>query len=479
MLLIVVFLVKIQLFGRKGRFFRKLYLDSKRGYIYDRNFRILAVDLKVKRDRVKVGEDIYEIKWRRGYPYSEVFAPLVGFIGKDEKGLEGLEYFYDSYLSGTKGCRYIYLSAIGDTFEFPKEKPKPPLEGKSLVLTVDADIQEICYYEAKKAYYEFSAKDVRVIVLNPKNGEILAMVNYPSFDPHNFVKYNVKFFSNRCISALYEPGSIFKIVVMTSVLESKRYSLFTKFYLNRKGFVLGNHIIRDVEPRRVVDLIEGFAYSSNQLMAKFGLEIGPKKLYEVALRYGFGTPTYIDLVGESFKVINYWKNWGKYKSAYFSIGYGVMVNLLQLCMAYASIANGGYLLRPRIIKGYLYNGRYVPLDTQKIVIRKVANDWVISKLKIMLEAVVKFGTGVRANFSKYVKVAGKTGTAQKVVNGKYSNTHICTFVGYFPAENPEYLIGVVIDGVRGYASETAAVLFSRIARKIWKIENAKKIQEIH
>ncbi len=445
----------------KKQFFIKRIIQGKRGTIYDRKSKILAVSLREGNE------------WKRVYPYGEICAPFIGIVGKDGRGLEGIEYYYDRVLSGEKGFQVLYRTRNGKLVNLPDFKNKEPKDGKDIILTIDVDLQEISYKNLKECIRENNAKRGFVIIMNPKTGEILTCVSYPSFDPHKIPNNFLPDWRALPITYLYEPGSVFKIVTYGAFIKERLYNKFQQIDITPGSLIIRGLEIHDPEPHlRKKNLVlpsEVIVYSSNIGISKIALLLPPKKIYETALLMGFGVKTGIDFPGEESGKLKDYREWDEHYQANFSFGQGVFVNGLQIALAYAIIANGGYLLEPFILKEVI-DGEKLKVRNYPKIIRKVFNDEEIRIIKNTLRMVVEEGTGRNAKIPG-ISVCGKTGTAQKfdVYERKYDmDKGIMSFVGFFPEEDPEYLIYIMIDEPEKgrFASEIVAPYFKKIVQEM-------------
>ncbi len=395
--------------------------------------------------------------WSREYPYGRIMLSLIGTVNRSGMGTRGVESSLNDYLYGKPGYLYVYRTADRKLMFGADLPQQPPQNGYNFYLTIDADVQEFAYRELSKWVIKHGAKHGLVIVADPMTGEILAIANYP---PSDFKDYAVK--------DPYEPGSTFKIVAYTYAYENKLINPSDSVSTGEGYIDLQKHRIRDVHPLGTITWKDALVYSSNVATSKLSLKIGKYNLAREALKFGFASRSGIMLPGEAFKGALNLKvsTWDSVTTAGFSIGQGILVNGIQMVMAYSAIANGGYLLMPKLIRGYEKDGEFVRTP-DRIVIRKVMKRSTSELLTSILTEVVDSGTGKLARI-KGIRVAGKTGTAQKFDSrtGKYSwNRVTSSFIGFLPAESPEYIIYVVIDepsGV-GYGGYVAAPLFRKIA----------------
>jgi cell division protein FtsI/penicillin-binding protein 2 len=456
----------------KRQFLIKRTILPKRGTIYDRKLREIAFSV------------FEENKFKREYPYKEVCAPLIGFVGEDGKGLEGIEYYYDKILSGEKGYEFLYRTRNGKLISLPDLKAKNAKPGKDIVLTIDMDIQEIAYRNLVELIKFYNGERGFVIIMNPKNGEILSLASYPSYDPY---KIPSPFSSDyRClpVTYLYEPGSVFKIVTYATFIKEKKYENIYKVDITPGSLIIKGIEIHDPEnllrKTYIVSPEEVIIYSSNIGISKLAQTLPSKKLYETALLMGFGIKTGIDFPGEETGKLKDYKEWDEIYKCTFSFGQGIFVNGIQIALAYAQIANGGYLLQPYILKEII-DGKNVKFKSSPKIIRKVFNEEELKIIKNTLKRVVEEGSGIRAKFAN-ISICGKTGTAEKYDpnTGDYNpNKVTMSFIGFFPEENPKYLIYVLIDEPKKgrFASEVVVPLWKKIAKEIYEIEKLKEIDK--
>ena len=404
--------------------------------------------------RREKGHISYYKYWIRTYTIEEGYSSLIGYIKKDRKkivGLSGLEKILDPYLRGKDGKLPVIKGALNSTEIFTLEKKKiDPIDGKNVKITVDAYIQEIAYAALKEKVDELSAKGGFVIITNPQNGEILSMVSYPVKHNRNFV-----------LSYPYEPGSTFKIVAYSRALDDGIINPFDSIDTEEGKLVVDDRTIKDVHRMGKITWLEAFSHSSNVAAAKLALKLGRKKMYEQILKLGFGCPTGSFLRGELRPPGNY-KNWKDSKLATLGIGYGLLINGLQMAMAYGAVANGGYLYSPKIL-----------YYSEPVKIRKALHKRSVKYLKLFMRNVVENGTGKKARIEN-VAICGKTGTAMvydRKLHMYNPKRKVTSFIGFFPCNSPEYLIYVVIFEPKGtpwlmYGGEVAAPVFKKIALKL-------------
>jgi len=405
---------------------------------------------------------------RRYYPMGSLAGNLLGFVGEDRIGLEGIEYEFESVLGGSPGWA-VLQKVSNNRYPFPDCPRKKAERGKDLILTIDAGVQSICEEELEKSIDRFKAKYGLAIVLNPHTGEILAMANCPGYDPNSSDKTDASVWKNRAITDVFEPGSTFKIVSYTAALDRSLVTLDEIVDSGEEVIEIGTLKIRDERKHGQLTFSDAVAYSSNVAAVKISNKAGREAIYEAARALGFGNKTGILLPGEAKGQLSSPASWSDVRFANLAIGHGMTVTALQLGLAYATIANGGKLVEPVIVKTVVDgDGRLLQKSgAQKV--RRVISEEVSAKLRKVLTGVVEYGTGTRAALDG-ISVAGKTGTAQKVEpKGGYAhNRVVCSFAGFLPASDPKLVIVVVVDEPKGnhWGSDVAAPLFRRIARKI-------------
>jgi cell division protein FtsI/penicillin-binding protein 2 len=406
---------------------------------------------------------------KRHYPKNYLASNLMGFVGIDNQGLEGLESFFDEELKGLPGLVILERDAIGGKVPLSIKEPTTHKDGHSIVLTIDEVIQYITEEALDKAFQKSKAKAGIAIVVEPKTGEILAMAVKPSYDPNYFNQYSRDFWRNRAVTDAYEPGSTFKVVTIATALEERVVNLNDQFFC--KGWTKYNRtIFHDIHQHGSQDLTGIMKNSCNIGVIQTGTRLNEKVFEKSIRRFGFGTLTEINLPGEINGLVRSTKDWSRISLASLSIGQEISVTPLQLIMAVSAIANRGTLMKPMIVKEIIDSEQNkIKIFKPKPVRQVVSVDTALTMSKI-LEQVVNDGTGTRAKLAGY-QAAGKTGTAQKFdfSTGKYSkDKYNSFFMGYVPAENPEISILVLLDEPKGsyYGGTVAAPVFQEIASKV-------------
>lgn len=461
--------------GREFNYYFKKLNNKKSGY--------QVLELKVNR---KTGEQIEKMlpelitnkKSRRSYPHSNIASQIIGFTNDDDSGLVGIERYYEKFLSGTDGWVVKQKNVAGRRGSFYKSSfpIKQPIEGSNIQLTIDIEYQSILQEELQRRIDESDAKGAMGILMNPQNGNILAMASLPDFDLNNPNQYSLENQKNKVVTDRFEPGSTYKIVTATAALESGKVNLSDEFNCEEGKVEIDGWTISDHEQFGILTFPQIIANSSNVGIIKIAQKIGRDPLYNTSRSYGFGSYTGIGFPGESQGILRKKSEWNHMSVASISIGYEVAVTVLQIASAYAAIANGGVLLKPQLVKQIVNENGEIVFTSKPKPIRKIAKPEIMAEMKDILEKVVNEGTGSKANIEGW-SIAGKTGTALKYMNGSYSKKYISNFAGFFPSENPQVVGVVVLDepnhGLHwgGYG---AAPLFKRIAQRIINLDDTFK-----
>jgi cell division protein FtsI (penicillin-binding protein 3) len=402
---------------------------------------------------------------KRFYPNKELAAHLLGWVGIDNKGLSGLEYTYDPQIRGKAGTIMVHTDAKRHAFS---RFERPPTAGSSVELTIDEYLQHIAERELHAGVTQNRAAGGTAIIMNPHTGEILAMANEPTFNPNAYRDSSETERRNRAVQDLYEPGSTFKLVTASAAIEEKVMPIDTMIDTN-PGII---HIPGRAKPiteashhnYHVLSFEDVIVKSSNVGAVKIGLRIGAERLSKYVGLYGFGHPVSPDFPGESPGIVWSTSKWTESALASVSMGYQVGVTPLQMVTAVSSVANGGELIEPRVIRAvYRDNRRFV---VQPKIVRRTISADTAATLTAIMEGVVDRGTAKLAQMPGFT-VAGKTGTAAKLVNGRYSTSdYNASFVGFVPSRNPVIAIIVVTDSPHGGPTTGGPVsgpVFKRIA----------------
>jgi cell division protein FtsI (penicillin-binding protein 3) len=407
---------------------------------------------------------------RRFYPNRELAGQLLGFVGVDSQGLEGIESAYNRVIGGKSGYLLVNKDALGRDL-FPEGVNAVDSErGYDLTLTIDKNIQYIAEKELQTAVTNAQAQGGLAVVMNPRTGEILALAVAPSFNPNQGGINNTEAWKNRAVTDVFEPGSIFKTILVGSALEEGVVKPDDIYNCENGSYGIGKRVIHDVHPHGLLSVREVIKYSSNIGASKIARHLGKDQFYQYIKKFGFSQETGVELPGEVRGYVPPSSQWRDINLATISFGQGISVTALQVVIAYATIANDGVLMRPYLVKEIRDATGTVIQKTEPTVSRRVLEAQHAHTLTEMLETVTQpGGTGLKAAVEGF-SVAGKTGTAQKIAaHGKgYSNKCISSFVGYVPANDPALAIVVVIDEPKGitYGGVVAAPAFSAMAQQI-------------
>jgi stage V sporulation protein D (sporulation-specific penicillin-binding protein) len=400
-------------------------------------------------------------------------STLLGFVGTDENGLDGLEYQFDELLRGKSGQVSLETDDLGRPIPFGHETVVTPAQpGLSLELTIDSYLQFATEEALDQAVAKSHAKDGTAIVMDPWTGEILAMANIPHFDPNHFWKYPANDYRDRAVADAYEPGSTFKLVTAAAALASGRVTLQSRFPA-RDTLTLDGHTIHNADDDMPIKgstetLQEIVEYSHNIGAAEVGMATGAQNFYDMEVKAGFGAPSDVELPGESPGIVPAPDQWSELSLPTMAFGQGVSVTPIAMARYYCAIANGGLLLRPRIVHAIEDQHGKLVYQYPTEVEHRVFSEKIAAELRTFLRAVVTGGTGRDVAQIPGYTTAGKTGTAQMVVHGVYApGQYAASFIGMIPAEHPRYVIYVKIEDPQGvyYGGSVAGPVFTKIARE--------------
>lgn len=420
---------------------------------------------------------------RRFYPNSNIAAHLLGFTGLDPKGLEGLELEYDKTILGRGGYLVMERDALGRGLGSGSPQIQGATRGHDLYLTLDKNLQYLAERELAEGMRQTSAKAGTVVMMEPDSGKVLAMASYPEYNPNSFFRYKPSQWRNRVICDSYEPGSTFKVILMAAALNEAIISTTQKIDCENGKFRVGGKDIHDHKGYQQLTPAEIIKYSSNIGSAKIGKLLEREVFYRYIRDFGFGQQTGIDLPGEAVGLLRPPDKWFEVDLAAISFGQGVSVTPIQLVTAVAAIANGGYLMEPYVVDKIVDSEGQVTSKSQPSVVRKVIAQDVAQVVSRMMETTTEDGGTATSGRVPGFRVAGKTGTAQKVdpVTGGYSaDKRVASFVGFLPAEAPRLVILVSLDEPKKvvYGGLVAAPVFSRIASQAMQYLKVSPSEEV-
>ncbi len=438
---------------------RRLNNASGRGFVYLKRLMEPAEAQKVLDLDIPGVDGLSE--YRRFYPAREVAAQLVGLTDIDDRGQEGVELALDNWLAGTPGKMRVIKDRKGRVIR-EADVLQSAEPGKEIKLSIDLRLQYLAFRELQKAVREHQARTASLVMLDVKTGEVLAMVNQPSFNPNNRSEFSAARARNRAITDQFEPGSVIKPFTVAAALESGRYNSHTPVKTSPGWMRVGRDVVKDVRNFGALDVTGVITKSSNVGVTKLALDIGPEFVVSLFHRVGLGQPTGVAFPGESSGVMPLRNKWKPIEVATLSYGYGISVTALQLAQAYMILANGGEAIPVSILK------RDIPVEGEQVLSPDVARN-VLDMMKTVTG--VK-GTGRRGRIEGYT-VAGKTGTVKKLGAKGYSDdNYISLFAGVVPADNPRVAMVVVIDGARSgkyYGGVVSAPVFSRVAGETMRV----------
>lgn len=405
---------------------------------------------------------------KRNYIYGSMLSQTIGFVGVDNQGLSGLELMYDKYLKGAYGAIKYYSDAKGNKLELPEVYVRPT-DGINMTLTINLKIQEALERELSNAVSKYNPDHALGIVMNPKTGEILAISSRPNFEPSSYKDYDIETINrNLPVWMTYEPGSTFKIITLASVLEEGLVDLEKDTFYDAGSTTISGARIRcwKAGGHGTETYLQVVENSCNTGFVSLGFKLGKEKLFNYIKKFGFGAKTGVDLNGEENGILFNLDKVGDLELATTSFGQGVSVTPIQQIVAVSAAINGGYLMKPYIVKSLNEPvTNTVILENKPTIVRKVISEETSEKVRFALESVVANGTGRNAYIENY-RVGGKTGTAQKVKNGVYMvGNYIVSFIGFLPADNPEVVVYIAIDYPKGI-TQYGGTVSAPIAREV-------------
>ncbi len=398
---------------------------------------------------------VYKLReYRRYYPAGEVAGHVVGFTNVDDQGQEGVELAFDSWLRGESGAKRVMKDRLGQVIA-NVESIKPPEPGKDLTMSIDLNIQYLAYRELLRAVNQHGAKSGSVVVIDVPTGEILAMVNQPSYNPNDRSQFAVSRYRNRAATDIFEPGSSLKPFVAAAALESGDYNPLTPISTTPGYMKVGQLLVEDVANFGETNLTGVLTKSSNVGVVKVAMSLEAEQLWKTLSSLGIGQLTTSGFPGESAGLLTNFQHWGSITQATMAYGYGLSVTPLQLAQAYSTLGSGG-IHRPVT---------FVLRENDNLD-RRVMDDRIATQVIEMLETVTQEGgTGTRAAVNGY-RIAGKTGTTKKFAAGGYSDDkYVSVFAGVAPASAPRFAVVVVIEEPNGdqyYGGDVAAPVFSSV-----------------
>ncbi len=426
---------------------------------------------------------------KRVYQYDDVAGTLVGFTDVDNKGISGLELQLDDELKGKNGSIVLQRDGLGRTrpsADFPKIDP---IDGNDVSLTISLKYQAIVEEELRRGILTNKADGGLAVMMNPKTGEILALAVYPGVNPNDITEFNIDRARDRVVTDVFEPGSVFKVVTASAAYESKLITPYSRFFAEHGAMLvkINNRPVRWVRDTHEYEWLtfqQAIEVSSNIVMAKVSKILGSERFYRQARDFGFGTISGVDLPGEVRGRLKKPYEWSGTTLMTMAFGYEVGVTPLQIVSAYAAVANKGYLMQPYVVASVRNRKGDLVLEQKPEVVRQVISPHTAQLLTDAFEGVVGEGTAKEVKLDG-VRIAGKTGTAKKIVDGKYApGDFTASFVGFYPVEDPQIVCLVMMDNPRArsyYGGETSGPIFRAIAERIvhssWRFSHPLMTQE--
>ncbi len=458
-------------FGRQSSVYVEKLSAKKRRFVWlERSVRP-AVAARIDQARLPGIAVINEPK--RLYHYDELAGTLLGFTDVDSRGISGIELSLNAPLRGTDGSVIMRQDGLGRAYssvDYPRVEPK---DGANVTLTIDLELQAVVEEELRRGIEHNGADGGLAVFMNPRTGEILALAVSPGINPNKTVKTDLARARNRVITDIFEPGSVFKIVTVAAAYEHGIVPPEKRYYAEKGKMKVefGRYVrtIRDTHEHDWLTFREALEVSSNIVMAKAAVEIGPEKLYTAARDFGFGMLTGVDMSGEVRGILKRPKEWSKTTLQTMSYGYEVAVTPLQILSSYAAVANDGIMMRPYVIAALHDRDGHTVWEQHPEAVRKVISKETASMIALTLEGVVERGTA-KDVIIPGIRIAGKTGTARKVIDGQYApGQYTASFAGFFPVDDPQVVGLVMLDNPRQkgyYGGITSGPVFKAIAARV-------------
>ncbi len=443
--------------------------DLAQKFATDRRYALLAEaispDVAEKIKKLRLPGIYFKQSFKRFYPNRDLAAQVLGFTGRNDIGLEGLEFKYNSILDGKEIAVTVKKDGTGRVLDID-QKTQDELRGNALVLTLDKKIQFLSEKTLEQTVKEHQAKSGLALVMRPATGELLSIAHYPRFNPNNYQEFHQNLFRNRAVTDAFEPGSAMKVFTAAAALE-KGFTPASIFFCENGKYRIGRYVVNDTHPHDWLSINQIITYSSNIGAVKISETIGRQTLHACLSRFGFGSRTQVECPGETLGTLMPSGRWSDIDAGAIAFGQGVSVSAIQLISAISAIANNGQLMKPMLVKKIVSNaGKDIQVFSPTLV-RQAVSPRVASQVGHMMRlAVQEKGTGTKADLTGYA-VCGKTGTAQKVEAGQKQyakNKYMSVFAGFAPEKNPQLAILVVVDEPRKkyYGGDVAAPAFKTI-----------------
>jgi len=411
----------------------------------------------------------------RKYYYKSLASHVLGYVNSEYKGINGIANYFNKDLAGINGQNFVERDATGKIITIKEDKTNSAVPGNNLILTIDKNYQEILEDELAKGVAKYSGNYSLGIIMDPNNGQILAMANSPGYDPNTYWDFNDDKRKNKTITDTYEPGSTFKSITIAALLDQNLVNETDKVFAENGKYKFSNTYVTDTHKLGWLTASEVIKYSSNIGIAKLVQKIDNETYYKYLRGFGFGNYTSITLPGEVKGTLKQPDTWTKITKEFMSFGYEIAVTPIQLISAYSAIVNGGLLYKPQLIKNIIDPSGNIIYNFSPELVRTVISKKTSYRVREILAEVVDGGTGENARID-FMNVGGKTGTSQRLINGKYSKENYnSSFVGFFPVDNPKIICLILINSpkIGKYGGQVAAPIFKNVAERLIKNGNSK------
>ncbi len=403
----------------------------------------------------------------RVYHYENLASHIIGFVDKEYAGINGIEKSFEEDLHGQDGTRLVERNAIGQMLTVEEDATNPATPGNNIILTIDKVYQNILEEELRAGVKQYEASSATGIIMNPNTGEILALSNVNDFDPNKYWEADDDSRRNKALTDTYEPGSTFKSITLAALFDQNLCNEDDLVFAENGKYKFKNVYIRDTHKHEWLTVKGVMEQSSNIGISKLVQKIDDESFYKYLRGFGFGNFTSIDLPGEAKGTLKKPNQWTPITKSFMSFGYELSVTPLQMITAYSAIINGGILYQPQIIKSKTSGGKVV-FENEPKQIRSVISPETSERMRKILYSIVEEGTGKNAKLD-FISIGGKTGTSQKLIDGKYSSSqHNSSFIGFFPIDNPRLICLVLLNSpkIGKYGGLAAAPIFKNVASRI-------------
>jgi len=456
--------------------FSKIFGKSKKYYLslLKQSGKTICIEKKAPQEKARL---ISELKMNAVvitedptciYQYGSLASHVLGYVNNEYVGVNGIAKTFEDELDGENGARLVERNALGDLITISEEETIQPVTGNNIVLTIDKTFQSILEEELRDGLKKYKGLTATGIIMDPNNGEILALANLDDYDPNLYWKFSDFQRRNRAVTDTYEPGSTFKAITLAALLNEKACYETEVLNVENGTYKFRNTFIRDTYPNDRLTVKEVIEESSNIGIAKLIQRLSDENFYKYVRDFGFGNYTSITLPGEVKGTLINPGEWSKLTKTFMSFGYGLAVTPIQLTAAFSSLINGGTLYKPQLVKKQMNWMGKVVYENEPVEIRKVISRETSQRIKNILKSAVENGTGKSAD-SELISVGGKTGTSKIAKDGGYaSGKYNSSFIGFFPADNPQMVCLVLIDSpeLEKYGSKVAAPIFKNITDRI-------------